>query len=77
MKAKLYKGAALVFFLLGLVLFFVFSIVMTNGDFEAFFRKPLLLLLLVVPFLPTYVFIMLSDKKRKLVLKARQSEKSH
>ncbi len=76
LKAKLYRLVALLFFGCGVVLFFVFSARFVQGDLTVFSENPFLFLTLLVPFFPAYVFLHLSERKRKKALAVWQAEKS-
>lgn len=68
-KSKLYKGASIVFVILGLIVFMILYISNVEGRVLEALRNPFTLLMFVVPFLPAIVLSMVASKNEKKYLK--------
>jgi uncharacterized membrane protein len=64
-KAKLYRIVSIIFAIIGLLLFFIFSVIMIDNDPRVLLTQPWLVLFMIMPFLPAYVLSMLAEKHRK------------
>ena len=63
-RAKLYDLVALAFAVFAVILFIVFYVRYADGDLMAFIRNPFLLLMMIFPFFPAYVFAWMAKRKR-------------
>ncbi|MCC6598116.1 MAG: hypothetical protein IT559_04955 [Alphaproteobacteria bacterium] len=75
-KARLYGFVSLGFVFVGFIIFFIFYDYFIGGDVSNFFKKPLLFAVVFLPFLPAYIFALLSIKKRNTVLKILYGDKN-
>lgn len=73
-RARLYGFISLSFVVVGFVVFFVFYDRYIGGDVLAFFKKPLLFVMMFLPFLPAYIFALLAVRRREAFLRLLYGE---
>lgn len=64
-KYHLYRVMGFVFSFLGLFIFILLYIKFVDGDIEVFMRKPMIMVILLVPFLPTFLFLYMAQSSRE------------
>jgi uncharacterized membrane protein len=64
-KAKLYRIVSIIFAIIGLLLFFIFSVILIDNDPKVLLTQPWIVIFMLLPFLPAYVLSMLAEKHRK------------
>ena len=69
MKAKIYRAIALMFFVLGMVVFSLLYQKEFAQDFSKALRNPLMIVLLIFPFMPAIVFTLIT---RRLEIKLKK-----
>ena len=52
------------------VIFFLLYGILAKGDFMIFLRQPVLIGIMILPFLPAYVFMIMSKLRKKKMLEA-------
>ncbi len=67
--AKIYRFCSLLFVVIGVSLF-AFLFFNASGSFVEKFQSPLMLGIMVLPFLPAFVLSMLAQRSEKLVMEA-------
>ena len=70
LKSKFYKGAALVFVVLGLVIFMILYVANIEGHMMEALKNPFTIFIVVVPFMPAAVLSLLADKNEKKYFKS-------
>ena len=73
-KAKMYKGVAIVMGVFGLFFLFALYSGLAQGDPAVFFKQPVLLLVLLLPFIPSLFFLWLTEKTAKAFYKLVYSD---
>ena len=64
-KARIYKYTAFAFMAMGLIVLFIVFDVMAQGSPLVLLKNPIMLLILILPFAPAYIFALLHKKNRK------------
>jgi hypothetical protein len=77
-KAKLYRSAALVLAVFGLVLFVYLYVKVTGGDVMVALHNPHFILFILFPFLPSAVMAWLAERlERQTLVKFEEMMKDH
>lgn len=64
-RAQVYKIMAWGFVVGGVIVFIAFHKMFANGDVMVFLQKPMIIFIMLLPFLPSYLFAMMSKKRRR------------
>ena len=76
-KIHLYRMTAILFAIVGLLVFIMLYSRLAGGDFMQVLRNPLLALWLLLPFLPSsFLFLLTGKCEKKLMAMLEQSDKS-
>lgn len=68
MKAKLYRLMAIIFAMVGTVMFLTLYFKNVDGNIIGALKRPLLLCVMIIPFLPAILLARWADKSRKALL---------
>ncbi|MBX2835019.1 MAG: hypothetical protein KTR28_08625 [Micavibrio sp.] len=66
-QSMIYKVASIILSIIGLMTFVQVYVVYSNGDPAAFIRRPMLIIIMLLPFLPAYILMLIADKKKRKI----------
>ncbi len=72
MQSKIFKIAAIGLTVMAVIVSFMLYSTLANGDALTFVKRPFVILIMLLPFLPAYVFAMMSKKHYRKATKVLQ-----
>lgn len=75
LQSKIFKGAAIALAVTAMIVSFMLYSALANGDSLTFIKHPLVALAMLIPFLPAYVFAMMSKGHRSKATKVLEDKR--